>query len=66
MGWNEFECRNLVDYCLEAGIVKRHEMVNRNNPDWTTAVVRLVRTDERMRMALGFSAGPVSEPMPAC
>ena len=60
MGWNEYECRKLVDEYLEAGIVERHEVINPNNPDWPTAAVKLVRTDERVRMALGFSDGLVS------
>ena len=63
MGWTEHECRNLVDEYLDAGIVERHEVVNRNNPDWPTAAVRLVRTSETVRMALGFSDGPISNPV---
>ena len=65
MGWNEHECRKLVDEYREVGIVERHEVVNRNNPDWPTAAVRLVRANEMVRMALGFSDGPVSGPVPA-
>ncbi len=65
MGWNEFECRQLADEYQEAGIAERHEVVNRNNPDWPTAAVKLVRTNEMVRTALGFSDGPVSEPVPA-
>ena len=65
MGWNEYECRRLVDEYVDAGIVERHEVVNPNNPDWPTAAVKLVRTSERVRMALGFSDGPVSEPVTA-
>ena len=34
-----------------------------NNPDWPTAAVRLVRTSETVRMALGFSDGPISNPV---
>ena len=63
MGWNEHECRRLVDEYQQAGIVERHEVVNRNNSDWPTAAVRLVRTDERVRRALGFSDGPISNPV---
>ena len=63
MGWNEHECRNLVDEYLDAGIVERHEVVNPNNPDWPTAAVRLVRTNETVRRALGFSDGPASNPV---
>ena len=63
MGWNEHECRNLVDEYLDAGIVERHEVVNRNNPDWARSAVRLVRTNEMVRRALGFSDGPISNPV---
>ena len=62
IAWNEYECRNLVDEYQQAGIVERHEVVNRNNPDWPTWAIRLVRTNETVRRALGFSEGPVSEP----
>ena len=41
MGWNEYECRNLVDEYLDVGIVERHEVVNPNNPDWPVAAVKL-------------------------
>ena len=63
MGWNEHECRRLVDEYQEAGIVERHEVVNRNNPDWPTAAVKLVRSNEAVRMALGFGDGPASNPV---
>ena len=63
IAWNEYECRKLVDEYLEAGIVERHEVVNPNNPDWLTAAVKLVRTNERVRMALGFSEGAISNPV---
>ncbi len=59
MGWNEYECRRLIDEYQEAGIVERHEVVNPNNPDWPTSAVRLIRTSETVRQALGFSDGPV-------
>ena len=60
LGWNEYECRQLIDEYQEAGIVERHEVVNPNNPDWPTSAVRLIRTSETVRQALGFSDGPVS------
>ena len=60
LGWNEYECRRLIDEYQEAGIVERHEVVNPNNPDWPTSAVRLIRTSETVRQALGFSDGPVS------
>ena len=63
MGWNEHECRKLVDEYLDGGIVERHEVVNRNNPDWPTSAVRLVRSNETVRRALGFSDGPISNPV---
>ena len=63
MGWNEYECRQLIDEYQEVGILERHEVVNPNNPDWPTSAVRLVRTNETVRQALGFSDGPVSNPV---
>ena len=63
LAWNEHECRRLIDEYQEAGIVERHEVFNHANPDWPTSALRLVRTDERVRQALGFSDGPVSTPV---
>ena len=63
LAWNEHECRLLIDEYQDAGIVERHEVVNRSNPDWPTSAVRLVRSAERVRQALGFSHGPVSNPV---
>ena len=63
MGWDEYECRRLIDEYQEAGIVERHEVINPNNPDWPTSAVRLIRTNEKVRQALGFSDGPVSNPV---
>lgn len=57
---NEHECRRLIDEYLDAEIAERHEVYN---PDWPTSAVRLVRTAERARQALGFSEGPVSNPV---
>ena len=65
MGWKEHECRRLIDQYQEAGIVERHEVVNRNNPDWPTSAIRLVRASETVRRALGFSDGSESNPIPA-
>jgi hypothetical protein len=53
----------VVDEYLGAGIVVRHEVVNPNNPDWPTAAVRLVQSNETLRRALGFSDGPISNPV---
>ena len=63
IAWNEFECRKLIDEYQQAGIVERHEVVNPNNPDWPTSAVRLVRTNETVRRALGFGEGPISNPV---
>ena len=43
--------------------MERHEVANRNNPDWPTSAIRLVRTNEAVRQALGFSDGPISNPV---
>ena len=63
IAWNEFECRKLIDEYQQAGIVDRHEVINRNNPDWPTSAIRLVRSDERVRRALGFTDGPTASPV---
>ena len=60
IAWNEYECRKLVDEYQQAGIVERHEVTNRSNPDWPTSAIRLVRTNETVRMALGFGDSSVS------
>ena len=61
--WNEHECRGLIDEYQEDGIVERHEVVNRNNPDWPTSAKRLIRTNETARQAPGFSEAPTSNPV---
>ncbi len=63
LAWNDFECRKLVDEYQQAGIVERHEVLSRSNPDWPTSAIRLVRTNETVRRALGFSEGPESNPV---
>ena len=63
LAWNEYECRRLVDEYLDRGILERHEVFNPNRPDWPTSAVRLVRTDETVRQALGLSDGLVSNPV---
>ena len=65
LAWNEHECRKLVDEYQQVGIVERHEVTNRNNPDWPTSAVRLVRSNETVRCALGFTDGPASRPVAA-
>ena len=63
IAWNEYDCRKLVDGYQQAGIVERHDVYNPNNPDWPTAAVKLVRSSETVRRALGFSDGPISNPV---
>ena len=43
--------------------MERAEVYNHNNPDWPTSAIRLVRANETVRPALGFSDGPVSNPV---
>ena len=63
LAWNEHESRRLVDAYHEVGIIERHDVINTSNPDWPTSAVRLVRTNETVRQVLGFSDGPVSNPV---
>ena len=63
MGWNEHECRKMVDDLVQAGVVERHDVVNHNNPQFPTAAVRLVRSNETVRKALGFNDAPISNPV---
>ncbi len=63
MGWNEHECRRTVDDLVQVGVVERHEVVNHNNPQFPTAAVRLVRSDETVRNALGLNRPPISNPV---
>ena len=65
LGWNEYECRRLVDEYAEDGIVERHDVFNPNNPDGPKSAVRSVRTDERVRLALGFNDWAASSPVAA-
>ena len=60
MGWNEHECRRMVDNLVQAGVVERHDVVNHNNPQFPTAAVRLVRANETVRNALGLNRPPIS------
>lgn len=46
MGWTDHKCRQLIDEYPEDEIMERHEAANRNNPDWPTPAIRLVRTNE--------------------
>jgi len=63
MGWNEHECRRMVDDLVQAGVVERHDVVNHNNPQFPTAAVRLVRANETVRSALGLNRPPISNPV---
>ena len=60
LGWNEHECRRFVEEYLDRGILERHEVFNPNRPDWPTSAVRLVRTDDTVRQALGLADSPAS------
>ena len=59
LAWNEYKCRKLIDEDRAPEIVQRHEVADRNNMDWSIPAERLIRTDETVRQALGFSAGRV-------
>lgn len=63
MGWNEYECRKMVEDLVQAGIVERHEVLNHHNPQFPTAAVRLVRTNDTVRSALGLNRPPISNPV---
>ena len=63
MGWNEHECRKMVDDLVQAGVVERHDVVNHNNPQFPTSAVRLVRANETVRNALGLNRPPISNPV---
>ena len=63
MGWNEHECRKMVDDLIQAGVVERHDVVNHSNPQFPTAAVRLLRTNETVRNTLGLNRPPISNPV---
>ena len=63
MGWNEHECRRMVDDLVQAGMVERHDVVNHNNPQFPTAAVQLVRANETVRNTLGLNRPPISNPV---
>ena len=60
MGWNEHECRQMVDDLTQDGVVERHDVVNPNNPQFPTWAVRLVRTNDTVRNVLGLNRRPIS------
>ena len=63
IAWSEHECRELIDECQQVGVADRHEVINQNNSYWPTSAIRLVRSDERVRRALGFTDGPMGSPV---
>ena len=60
IAWNEYECRKVVDGLVDAGVVERHGAFNPNNPQFPTSAIRLVRTNETVRTALGLNNPPIS------
>ena len=63
IAWNEYECRRLVEDWLYDGIVERHDVPNPNNPQYPTSAVRLVRTHEIVRDALGLNRPAIANPV---
>lgn len=50
----EQESYKLVDRWMNEGIVEKHDVPNPNNPNYPTSAIRLVRSNETVRKALGF------------
>ena len=65
IAWNEYECRRLVDQWIFETIIERHDVYNPNNPQFPTAAIRLVRTNETVRDALGLNRPGISNPVVA-
>ena len=65
IAWNEYECRKLVDLWISEEIIERHDVHNPNNPQFPTSAIRLVRTNEAVRDALGLSRPTISNPVMA-
>ena len=63
LAWNEYACRKAVNDLVQDGVVERHDVFNPNNPQFPTAAVRLVRTNETVRGALGLNRPPISNPV---
>ena len=63
IAWNEHECRRLVDDWLNQGVIERHDVPNPNNPQYPTPAVRLNKTNELVRDALGLNRPAVSNPV---
>jgi hypothetical protein len=65
IAWNEFECRRLVEDWLYDGVIERHDVPNPNNPQYPTSAVRLIRTNETVREALGLNRPVIANPVMA-
>ena len=65
IAWNEYECRRLVDQWLHEAIIERHDVHNPNNPQFPTSAIRLVRTNELVREALGLNRPNINNPVVA-
>ena len=65
IAWNEYECRKLVDQWIYEEIIERHDVHNPNNPQFPTSAIRLVRTSEVVRDALGLNRPSISNPVMA-
>ena len=65
IAWNEYECRRLVEDWLYDGIIERHDVPNPNNPQYPTSAIRLVRTNETVRDALGLNRPAITNPVVA-
>ena len=65
IAWNEYECRRLVEDWLYDGIIERHDVPNPNNPQYPTSAIRLVRTNETVRDALGLNRPSITNPVVA-
>lgn len=63
IAWNEYECRKLVDQWISEDIIERHDVPNPNNPQFPTSAIRLVRTNELVREALGLNRPSISNPV---
>jgi len=65
IAWNEYECRKLVDQWTYEEIIERHDVYNPNNPQFPTSAIRLIRTNELVRDALGLNRPSISNPVMA-
>ena len=65
IAWNEYECRKLVDQWIYEELIERHDVFNPNNPQFPTSAIRLVRTNELVREALGLNRPTIMNPVVA-